>query len=89
MKSEQAINIAKGCVMASCMDSETKQTVIEVLYQVAISKTETIGCEWCEKVGKYAQFDFATYTEVDGDKECEYAVKVNFCPNCGRRLEDK
>ena len=87
MDNEQAINIAKGCVMASYMDNETKQAVIEVLDQVAISKTETTSCEWCEKVGKYAQFDFATYTEVDGDKEYEYAVKVNYCPNCGRKLK--
>lgn len=44
MKSEQAINMAKGCVMASIMDSETKQTVIEALNQVAISKTAIFHC---------------------------------------------
>ena len=42
MKSERAINITKGCVMASFMDSEKKQMVIEALNQVAISKTETV-----------------------------------------------
>lgn len=31
MKREQAINIAVGCVMASGLDNETKQQVIEKL----------------------------------------------------------
>ncbi len=47
METQQAINIAKGCVMASAMDSETKQAVIEALSQMAISKTETTSCEAC------------------------------------------
>lgn len=45
MKPEQAINIAKGCVMASAMDSEMKQAVLEVLNSVAISKTETTSAK--------------------------------------------
>ena len=47
MEYKQAINIAKGCVMASAMDSETKQAVIEALSQLAISKMETTSCEAC------------------------------------------
>ena len=48
MKSERAINIAKGCVMASLLDSEMKHMVIEALNQVDISKKETTSepCDW-------------------------------------------
>ena len=48
MDIERAINIAIGCVVASSMDSETKQMVIESLSQMAIPKKETTTCEWCE-----------------------------------------
>ena len=41
MDNERAINIAKGCVMASLMDSETKQMVIESLDQMFIPKEKT------------------------------------------------
>ena len=88
MKPEQAINIAKGCVMASFMDSGTKQAVIEALSQVDISKTETTSCEWCEKIGKYAGFAYATFFEQTApDEEYEISVECNYCPNCGRKLE--
>ena len=83
MKSERAINIAKGCVMASLMDSETKQMVIEALNQVDISKTETTTCEWCKGVvGEY--FDVLWYDFINRKRG-----SVNYCPNCGRRLEEK
>ena len=38
MDINRAINIAKGCVMSSFIDNETKQAVIGVLSQVDISK---------------------------------------------------
>ena len=76
MKSERAINITKGCVMASFMDSEKKQMVIEALNQVAISKTETDGCDdLYSQCGECGQF----YLENRG---------YDYCPYCGRRLED-
>ena len=85
MKTEQAINIAKGCVMASFMDSETKQAVVEALSQVAISKTETTSCEWCE-IASACEYEVTFFR--DGDR---WATTKNlmpkFCPNCGRRLE--
>ena len=82
MDIERAINIAKGCVMASFMDSEMKQMVIEALNQVDISKTETTSCEWCKgKVGQY--FDVFWLDFINWERG-----SVNYCPNCGRRLED-
>ena len=47
MDSERAMNIAKGCVMASFIDSETKQAVIGVLSQVDISKVEENEVKKC------------------------------------------
>ena len=49
MDINRAINIAKGCVMSSFIDNETKQAVIGVLSQVDISKKETTSepCDWC------------------------------------------
>lgn len=40
MDIERAVNIAKGCVMASVMDSKTKQMIIESLDQMFIPKEE-------------------------------------------------
>ena len=85
MKPEQAINIAKGCVMASAMDSKTKQAVLEELNSVAISKTETDGCEWCDDNWVYSDGYFGRYDT----EEVKY-LKLrawHYCPNCGRRLE--
>lgn len=83
MDIERAINIAKGCVMASVMDSETKQMVIESLEQMLIPKTETTSCEWCKGVvGEY--FDVLWYDVINRKRG-----SVNYCPNCGRRLEEK
>lgn len=89
MDIEQAINIAKGCVMASFMESETKQMVIEALNQVAIPKMETTGCEWCERISKYAGFGYATFFEqMAVDEQYEFSVDVMFCPNCGRKIQE-
>ena len=81
MDIKRAINIAKGCVMASFLDldSEMKHMVIEALNQVAISKTETDGCEWCE--GELS-FEVVWHDFINGERG-----SVNYCPNCGRRLE--
>ena len=55
--------------------------------EAAISKTETTGCEWCEKTGKYAGFAYATFFEQTApDEEYEISVECNYCPNCGRKL---
>lgn len=81
MDIEQAINISKGCVMASFMDSETKQAVIEALNSVAISETETTSCEWCN-----GGIDAASV--MSADMMMRFVRPVNYCPNCGRRLEE-
>lgn len=48
---------------------------------VAISKTETASCEWCEgNVSKYFDvnwYDFTGHERLD---------KSNYCPACGRKL---
>ena len=50
---------------------------------VAISKTETTSCEWCEgNVSKYFDvnwYDFNGYERLD---------KSNYCPACGRKLKE-
>lgn len=80
MKSERAINIAKGCVMASFMDSETKQMVIESLSRMSIPKMETTSCEWCE-----GELSFEVVWHSFGSSFVDRAM---YCPNCGRRLKD-
>ena len=92
MNIEQAINIAKGCVMASFMDSETKQAVVEALSQLAISKTETTSCEWCD--GEAHCLSQSDYTLLGIQGNTLYAsgddctdIRINYCPNCGRRFE--
>lgn len=90
---EQAINIAKGCVMASAMDNETKMAVLEMLNLVDISKTETTSCERCD--GEEHCISKARWTRLlmrgktitaSGDENA--SVEINFCPNCGRRLNN-
>ena len=75
--------------MASAMDSETKQVVIESLSQVAISKTETTSCEWCE-IARVCKYN-VTFFEDDNRFGVirERSLLPKYCPNCGRRLEEK
>ena len=88
MDIERAINIAKGCVMASVMDSETKQAVIESVSQMPIPKTEAIRCEWCE-IARACEYN-VTFFEDDNRFGVirERSLLPKYCPNCGRRLED-
>lgn len=49
---------------------------------VAISKTETTSCEWCEgNVSKY--FDVNWY-DFNGHERLD---KSNYCPACGRKMD--
>lgn len=86
MNIKQAINIAKGCVMASYMDSETKQTVIEALNLVAISKTEKAGCEWCE-ISSACEYE-VTFFRDDDRWATERSLMPKFCPNCGKSVKE-
>lgn len=88
MKPEQAINIAKGCVMASFMDSGTKQAVIEVLSQVDISKTETTSglCWYCIGIQDHKIVSVKTVVDEFGRELPAYDTPYNYCPNCGRPL---
>ena len=47
---------------------------------VAISKTETTICEWCE-----GELSFDVVWHSFGSSFADVAM---FCPNCGRRLEE-
>lgn len=84
MKTEQAINISKGCVMASFMDSGTKQAVVEALKQLAISKTETLY----KAVSDGFSYDVkAKQFQCLGCHNYFYAPHPgSYCPNCGRRI---
>ena len=86
MKSERAINIAKGCVMASFINSETKQTVIEALNQVDISKTKTTSCEKAKtKIEK--KYDHYRSYAIQGD--CfKYVCSCNDCGQPLWEIED-
>ena len=48
--------------------------------QVAISKTETTSCEWCDKT-------LMLFTK-SGKYIPENQPPRNFCPNCGRKLKE-
>ena len=86
MDNERAINIAKGCVMASFLDSEMKQMVIESLEQMSIPKKETTSCEWCE-IARACEYD-VTFFKDDDRWATERSLLPKYCPNCGRRLKD-
>ena len=90
MNIEQAINIAKGCVMASFMDSETKQAVIEALSQVAISKTETTSkpCWHCDGIEDHKIVLVTAVVDEFGRELPAYDTPYNYCPNCGRKLKE-
>ena len=52
---------------------------------VAISKTETTSCEWCEgNVSKYFDTNWYDFTA----KNTGVRPKANYCPNCGRKLNE-
>ena len=53
---------------------------------VAISKTETTSCEWCE-IASACEYEVTFFR--DGDRwATERSLMPKFCPNCGRRLEE-
>ena len=85
MDNERAINIAKGCVMASFLDSEMKQMVIESLEQMSIPKMETTSCEWCE-IARACEYN-VTFFEDDNRWATERSLLPKYCPNCGAKME--
>jgi NADH pyrophosphatase NudC (nudix superfamily) len=48
--------------------------------EVAISKTETTSCEWCDS-------GIDTASVMSADMMMRFVRPVNFCPNCGRKLK--
>ena len=80
MDIERAINIAKGCVMASFMDSEMKQMVIEALSRMSIPKEETVAKKPKQKIEK--KYDHYRSYAIQGD--CfKYVCS---CSDCGQQL---
>ena len=49
-------------------------------YRMPIPKTETTSCEWCG-----SGIDAASV--MGTDMMMRFVRPVNYCPNCGRRLE--
>ena len=75
----KAIDLAITALQAYQPTTRKDRTVEEV----AISKTETTSCEWCEgNVSKY--FDVNWY-DFNGHERLD---KSNYCPNCGRKLRE-
>lgn len=85
--SHESFNCAEECALQDCQiayDSSPQENDCPL---VAISKTETTSCEWCEKIGKYAGFAYATFFEQTApDEQYEVSVECNYCPACGRKL---
>ena len=76
------------CNMQSCLIDKYESPKVNNCPLVAISKTETTSCEWCEKIGKYAGFAYATFFEQTApDEQYEISVECNYCPNCGKALK--
>jgi len=46
------------------------------------------GCLYCEDLRKYKTIECKMFDQVAVDDEIEIDVIVNFCPSCGRRLQD-
>ena len=50
------------------------------------------GCEWCRQTGDAKpgekKFLHATQYVVSGDGSVHY-IKNSYCPNCGRKLEER
>ena len=55
-----------------------------IVEEVAISKTETTSCEWCE-IASECEYE-VTFFE-DGDRCAKHReLMPHYCPNCGRKL---
>lgn len=65
-----------GCALGGSVESLGE--VPDDCPLVAISKTETTGCEWCKKPN----------ATMAGSIGTVHMSKANYCPNCGRRLEE-
>jgi len=63
--------------LQSYQPTTRKDRIVE---EVAISKTETTSCEWCDG-------GIDTASLMDADMMMRFVRPVNCCPNCGRKLE--
>lgn len=66
------INIAVGCIMASKIDINTKQEIINLLRDLERKSERDNGCKYCDPENIFYY----------------YGGKVpNFCKHCGRKLD--
>lgn len=77
-KSYGTHNLSCDCVFCKAIDLAI--TALQA-YQPTISKTETTTCEWCD-----SGIDAASV--MSADMMMRFVRPVNYCPNCGRRLEE-
>jgi hypothetical protein len=76
-----AIDLAIAALQAY-QPTTRKDRIVE---EVAISKTETTSCEWCE-IASECEYE-VTFFE-DGDRWAKHReLMPRYCPNCGRKLE--
>lgn len=74
--------------MKNHINRAIQETILAALQEYQPAKTETTSCEWCEKIGKYAGFAYATFFEQTApDEQYEISVECNYCPNCGKALK--
>lgn len=55
--------------------------------QLAISKTETTSCEWCE-IASACEYE-VTFFKDDDRWATERSLLPKFCPNCGRKIKEE
>jgi hypothetical protein len=63
---------------------------METVEQVAISKTETTSkpCWYCDGIQDHKVVSVKTVVDEFGRELPAYDTPYNYCPNCGRRLEE-
>ena len=86
---EGSMRITKGDYIIKGVNGEfypCKPDIFRKTYEeVAISKTETTSCEWCDgNVSKYFDTNWYDFTA----KNTGVSPKANYCPNCGRKLKE-
>lgn len=95
-KSYGTHNLSCDCVFCKAIDlaitalqayepTTRKDRIVE---EVAISKTETTSCKWCDNAD---EMEVAVKTVFSSGKSVGIkrfsSSKSTFCPNCGRRLD--
>ena len=71
-------------------DTETTDAIGVILSSLKERAEREKGCEYCTDLTRYKGFGYAEYFhQTEADEICEINIAIKYCPNCGRRLEDK